>query len=329
MKKNSTLYNDEIDLIAIFKIIWDSKIKIIFITIISFLVGFGYSYQIPKNYLNSLTVNKSQNYELIKIVNLQELMKLSKINEKDPFNKLLLMRFVDEIEDHISKLKIDDQEIKLYDYSALLDVVLSKENNKEKYIVNFTWHDPNEAKKIIQDTLNLSLNNLKKKLFDEFVEILESEKKIIFSKDVERIEFLKEQSIIAKELNIEDNQIDQIIFPHPQSNISLNNNSGYDHSDTAYFLRGHKAIDKEIELIQNRDYQKFKFIEQEIDILRDAEIDLVKYEINSIDVRSLKKTRLILIISILSGLMVGIFYVLISNIFQSQTAQIRIKKKFK
>ena len=262
MKKNSTLYNDEIDLIAIFKVIWDSKIKIIFITIISFLVGFGYSYQIPKNYLNSLTVNKSQNYELIKIV-------------------------------------------------------------------NFTWHDPNEAKKIIQDTLNLSLNNLKKKLFDEFVEILETEKKIIFGKDVERIEFLKEQSIIAKELNIEDNQIDQIIFPHPQSNISLNNNSGYNHSDTAYFLRGHKAIDKEIELIQNRDYQKFKFIEQEIDILRDAEIDLVKYEINSIDVRSLKKTRLILIISILSGLMVGIFYVLISNVFQSQTAQIRIKKKFK
>ncbi len=59
MKKNTPLYDDEIDLIALFKIIWDGKIKILLITIISFLIGFGYSYQIPNNYLNSLTISKS------------------------------------------------------------------------------------------------------------------------------------------------------------------------------------------------------------------------------------------------------------------------------
>ena len=64
MKKNSPLYDDEIDLIALFKIIWDGKIKILLITIISFLVGLGYNSQIPRNYLNSLTINPS------KIVNL-------------------------------------------------------------------------------------------------------------------------------------------------------------------------------------------------------------------------------------------------------------------
>ena len=51
MKKNSILYEDEIDLIALFKIIWDGKIKILLITIISFLVGFAYNSQIPRNYL--------------------------------------------------------------------------------------------------------------------------------------------------------------------------------------------------------------------------------------------------------------------------------------
>ena len=35
--------------------------------------------------------------------------------------------------------------------------------------------------------------------------------------------------------------------------------------------------------------------------------------------KSLKNTKLILMISILLGLIVGIFYVLISNAFQSQT----------
>ena len=52
MKKNSPLYDDEIDLIALFKIIWDSKIRILLISIISFLVGLGYNSQTPINYLN-------------------------------------------------------------------------------------------------------------------------------------------------------------------------------------------------------------------------------------------------------------------------------------
>ena len=66
MKKNSLLYDDEIDLIALFKIIWNGKIKILLITIISFLVGLGYNSQIPRNYLNSLTINPSENTEFIK-----------------------------------------------------------------------------------------------------------------------------------------------------------------------------------------------------------------------------------------------------------------------
>ena len=53
MKKNANLYNDdEIDLFSILKIIWFEKIKILLILIISLLIGFGYLYQTPKNYLN-------------------------------------------------------------------------------------------------------------------------------------------------------------------------------------------------------------------------------------------------------------------------------------
>ena len=71
MKKNSLLYDDEIDLIALFKIIWNGKIKILLITIISFLVGYVYNSQIPRNYLNSLTINPSDNIEFIKFDNIK------------------------------------------------------------------------------------------------------------------------------------------------------------------------------------------------------------------------------------------------------------------
>ena len=73
MKKNSPLYEDEIDLIALFKIIWDGKIKILLITIISFLVGIAYNSQIPRNYLNSLTIYPSKVVEFDNIQNLQQI----------------------------------------------------------------------------------------------------------------------------------------------------------------------------------------------------------------------------------------------------------------
>ena len=94
-------------------------------------------------------------------------------------------------------------------------------------------------------------------------------------------------------------------------------------ADIAYYLRGYKAIDKEIELIENRDYQNLKFIEQEINDFKDTEIEFVKYNVYLMDHNSLKDTKLILVISILLGLIVGIFYVLISNAFQAK----KISKK--
>ena len=60
MNKNSPLYNDEIDLIAFIEIIWDGKIKILLIILISFFIGFVYNSQIPINYLNSLTIKHSK-----------------------------------------------------------------------------------------------------------------------------------------------------------------------------------------------------------------------------------------------------------------------------
>ena len=55
MKKNTPLSNDEIDIVNLFKIIWDGKIKILLIIIISF--GTWIHFSNTKNYLNSLTLN--------------------------------------------------------------------------------------------------------------------------------------------------------------------------------------------------------------------------------------------------------------------------------
>jgi len=162
----------------------------------------------------------------------------------------------------------------------------------------------------LQDTLDLTSKNLKKRIDFELEQLLEFEKKLLLNSDVIRLDYLKEQSAIAKELNIIDNQIDNVNLT--QSSVSLNINT----ADIAYYLRGYKAIDKEIELIKNRDYQNLKFIEQEVNSFKAQNIKFADYNIYFMDVKLLKDTKLILVISILLGLIVGIFYVLISNAFQ-------------
>ena len=296
MNKNSPLYDDEIDLIALFKIIWDGKIKILFITLISFFVGLGYNSQIPINYLNSLTINPSNDIELIKLANIQKLIKSNQsnqsnlvrfINELEDYEEFLLIaRDTKKIQENISKLNIEDQEIELFKYAKLLEIVKPKKD-EESFTIDYKWHDPDEAKKIFQETLNLTSKNLKRSIALELSQLLEFEKKLLINKDEVRLDYLKEQSAIAKELNIIDNQIDNVNLS--QSNVSLNIST----ADIAYYLRGYKAIDKEIELIENRDHQNLKFLEQEINDLKNKEIEFVKYNVYLMDHISLKNTKLI------------------------------------
>ena len=324
MNKNSPLYDYEIDLVALFKIIWDGKIKILFITIISFLVGLGYNSQIPINYSNSLTINLSKDIELINFANTQKLIRsnsLNSLNSSNSSNQLILVSFIYELEDYEEFLlivrntkKIQGRE--LFKYAKLLEIVKPK-NNEENFTIDFNWPDPNEAKKILQETLNLTSKNLKRSIDLELSKELEFRKKFLINKDIERLNYLKEQSAIAKELNIIDNQIDNVNLS--QSSVSLSINT----ADIAYYLRGYKAIDKEIEFIESRKYQNLTFMEQELNNFKDKEIEFVKYNVNLMDHNSLKNEKLILIISILLGLTVGIFYVLISNTFKAK----KISKK--
>jgi len=342
MKKKSLIVDeDEIHLIDLLQIIWENKIKILIITITSLLVGFGYNFQTPDNYISSLSIYPSKDYKIVMIENLKKLVKSNQLNQLNQSNQsnqsdesnqsnqpkyLIQKQFIDELKDYeeflfsirnakkiqeqISKLEIEDQEIKLFKNAKLLEIVEPKKN-KEDYNIYFTWHDPDEAKKILKDTLNLVSKNLKNLIDLELLQSLEFEKKLLSFKEKERLDYLKEQSAIAKELNIIDNQVDSVNLS--QSSIYLNLNK----SDIAYYLRGYKAIDKEIELIKKR--KSYKFVNHEMSKFKDTDIKFVDYNIYLIDSKSLKNNKLILMISILLGLIAGVFYVLILNAFQSQT----------
>ena len=330
MKKKTPFYdNDEIDIIDLLKIIWDGKIAITIITLISFLVGFGYSNQLPNNNLNSLNITKVNNSKFLKFDSVKRLVKgiqstqLEIPTKQKLSNQIILDRFIDELKDYdeflfiventkkvrekLRGLSDEEKEIELFKYVNLLKISKIK-NNGNNYTLNLKWDDFDEAKKIFLDTLSLTLNNVNETIFNELSQSLEFEKKIILSKDRERLDYLREQSSIAKEMNIDLNQIDN--FSSSQA-LSFNINT----ADTAYYLRGYKAIDKEIELIQNRKYDNLKFIEEEIYSLKQDNLKWVRYNIHSTKLKSLKKDKLILIISIFLGIIVGLIYVFVFNKF--------------
>jgi LPS O-antigen subunit length determinant protein (WzzB/FepE family) len=330
MKKKSTLYyDDQIDFINLLMIIWNNKIKILLITIISFLIGFGYSYQIPNNYLFSLSVKKSNQSEFNRIASVAGLMQMNLYNISN-VNSLILSRFISELEDYeefllslkntkrvrevIQDLSIGDQEKKLSAYVNLLEIVRSKKKDDDEVILRFKWNNIAEARDILQETLKLTSNNLEKRIFKDLDQHLYFKNKEVLSQDKVRLRYLREQSLIAKELNIIDNQIpNENLSQFP---VSLNIRT----TDIAYYLRGYKAIDKEIELIRNRDYKQFEHIEKELVFLKKQSKKWVVYNIHFLEVKSFKNTKLILLISILSGLIAGILYSIISHEFNKKLA---------
>jgi|TARA_Y200000002_G_C22633597_1_gene643626 LPS O-antigen subunit length determinant protein (WzzB/FepE family) len=321
MKKNIYIANEEIDLIDLFRIIFDGKIKIILITVVSFLIGFGYSYFTPNNYLISLDISKSSFFEFRNFNYVNQLITSNQLNDqKGSFDQNLtsrnmLNRFTDELQDYeeflfnlkksekvkenLSHLPLEFQDKALLDYVKLFKI--EKKNNNSDLILNFRWDNIDEATNILQETIDLTMKNLSDTIYEELYSILEHQIKKSITTDKLRIEFLKGQRWIAKELNISD-------FTASAEN--------------SYFLMGTKAIDKEIELIKNRNGPEFELIKTEIDILKKENINWISYDISSKKIKFLKNIKLILITSIMFGLVAGVFYVLISSSFPS-------KKNFK
>lgn len=356
MKKNSPLYDNEIDLVELLKIFWDGKIKIIIITIILFIMFVGYNQQRPNpepnSYKNSLAIKPTRNSEFFKFLpvynflNEDNLVQLSHTGQSLQFNNgrgrlleingtSLIDKFVNEILDFeelisvlrnnehvkkkISNLSEKDKLIKLYEYARLFTIESQNDekNNKfNNYLITFIWSNPEESKEIIDQTIKLALINLERSIFNEIEDMLEVKKILILNDDLKRVEYLLEQSLIAKELNLADNQVDNVNLSH-QSNVSFNINT----NEVAYYLRGYKAIDKEISIIKKRKYKRFSNIKKKIDELKSTKVEWINYSIFLLETKIIKKqnnSNLPLHLSIIFGLIIGSFYVFISHVFQSK-----------
>lgn len=338
IKKLSTQY-DEIDLLELFKVLWKKKIAIIFITIISVSIAFSYNYSKPVSFYNKIEIKKSDDAEFLK---LNSLFTFLQYEEKNEFNKTslserFLERFVNQLMDYDelvlvlknhNKINKDISELSTNEVQALFNsaknlriynkipdsITNGNIDNKQNqsFVLGFEWNERSEGRDILRETLKLTLKNLENSIFEELEELLEIKKNGILYADSQRIDYLMEQSVIAKELKISDNQVDNINLS--QSYVSFNINT----NDVAYYLRGYKAIDKEINNIQKREYSEFGKFRKRINSLKEMDIKWVNYNIYLMNTEVKNSSQLFIIVSIFFGLLIGIFYALISNALKIQ-----------
>ena len=352
MGKKNSLYANEIRLADIFQIIIDKKISIVLIMFISFLIGFGNNLLKKDQFEILLNIKPSKNAEFTNFLpiynvtyddfSLNSLLQKKKLQSgersefltsRNEISLIMLDKFIDELLDYeefisilptnaviaesIKELSFEKERQHLYSYTKLLTL---KKPIKDKYIydLSFIWHDHDEGVLILNTLLELVQANLEKRIFSNLDTLLEIKRRNNYDDDAVKIEYLKEQSVIAKELNIENNQVDSINLS--QSNVSFNINT----NNVAYYLRGFKIIDKEIKIIQNRQHIDIMNLEKDIARLKKTDIQWVYYNINYVSIKKLKTSNT-LIVMIGIGLVISILYIYIIIVFKSK----KLIKRFK
>jgi LPS O-antigen subunit length determinant protein (WzzB/FepE family) len=328
--------------------LWNGKIKLILIVLVSIVLGVIYNNNSQKDnlYEFSLKISKNNNSDLIEIIPVysflleeydtaqsQDQVEKYEYFKETVFKKFLL-EFVDydeviialkknnRIKEKISGFSEEKKRIALYDYAKnfyIKEVRNKQDKSKIEYFIKFKWHDKDEGRKILAETLETTMTNLTKLIYEEFDNFYSIKKEQIINKDLNRIEYLRDQSELAKTLGIAESTIDITNLAESNFLFNINNSS-------PYYLRGHKVIDKEISLIKNRKYRELSNIKKQIKKFKNNKINKwIDYNTDAVNIKFIShKNTKVLIIFIISGIILGIFYVSITS--SNQFAKI-IKNK--
>ena len=347
-KKHLIKYNDEINLVEIFKVIWSGKITIALITLIFFViisVNDKYKPKQPNLFESSLLIKPAKEEQFLSFLSLDYFNYKRSYDEEKVFNYnkenylseitylKVLDKFVEEFLDYeelikvlreneqikksISQLSLDDQKKKLYEYAKLFSLKKIGENSSY-YALEVTWpNNEGEIEDILDQTIKLVEESLARSIFLKLESHYRNEKNLAINRDLASLEFLSEQSSIAKRLNLfEAKEREDIILLDSSNKNRMN---GFIYSNT-YYLRGYKVIDMEIDLIKNRKYSQFDIIEKKIASLKEEDIKWVNYNLLLLDTKlQSKHNPLPSALIIIFGLLIGTLYVLISNALKSYT----------
>ena len=283
------------------------------------------------------------------------------VNEfEDREEVVSILRKNDYVKKIIENMSDENQKRTLFRLAKSFYIYKPKKDLDIDYILNFTWYDAREGEEILDKAILLVLDNVKNIVVKDIKNLAKSIETKNFQKseslklklellaqsqlekDEAQIQFLREQSFIAKELGIKNNSMDYYISSDDFENKESANVSfllGSVNNKVPYYIRGYKAIDTEINLIINRTKEeklllidqyfliKNSLIEIESDLIsnklyesvstleNDNLITWVDYKLFLGKSRLLNNYKMYLILSIVLGMIAGLTYIFIENFF--------------
>ena len=375
MNQMNQVQDDEIDLFELFQTLWDGKWKIILITFVAAIIGVVFSVVKPNSFEVSAPIQNGRTSVFIPYTPINDLLKINQFSlliDQNSLFKMFIVEFNDYeemvdvvgtselVQKSIKDLDVDDKKKALIGFAKAFELK-APSNNEENWTLSFEWHDALEGMRLFNDAIEqtlLSVKNDAKDSLDELANSIETRNTLTLESlnnnlgilienqkgtDSQRLQYLSEQSVIAKELGIEMNKLDSNALSQSSNNsISLSVNS----DEIPYYLRGYRAINTEIRLIKNRTdedrlltaegyvetLEEIRTVERDLApyhlrktselIANDNPNDWVEFDLAIADVKSQKKSMLYVALSIVLGGMVGAMYVLISNAVRKRKEQL-------
>ncbi len=362
--------NDEIDLILLLKTIWDGKWIIATTTMLTLISCVIFNFYTPNSFQITSTFSTNNQNIFLNFKNVNDIL-IERVGTDtvylEPYSfdeKTIYEIFVNEFNDYIemtSVLKKNDfitNKIKnlndLQKQKALMSFakkfrILKPQTKGSDPKILFNWHDVDEGFLLFKIALNLTLLNVRDKIVNDIDSLasslndqnqrrinllkirLQSIKELYNLKIAKKKIFLKEHLAIAKELGIKD-------FQNVSFDVELVSKiSKKDELNYPYYLRGYKAIQKELDLIDYRSktendlmadgYLEIK--EELIQFEKDVRSNNLRNEANKInntdisswinfnfelaEIENLNKQNLYIIFSMFLGLLIGVVYIFFIN----------------
>lgn len=378
-------YDDEIDLFSLFETLWDAKWLISVVTFFFALMGLTFSLIAPKSYEVSTQIDHARFSVFVEYTPLNDILidngfYTSETNSGYLINsKSVFEMFLDEFNDYeemvsvlqndadviqlLSDVQENDRNLEIFKLAKLFKIVPPAKPEGE-WMASFEWRDVDQGKILFSAAIQKSLENVKQAILTDVsnlslsldeknareLEQLQFQLSLVSGsaslKAERRLQYLREQSAIAKELEIETNQLGTNGLVQSVSNdvslnvsdVSLNVSS----SEVPFYLRGFKAIDKEIALVESRTDEQVLILEDEYIDVSD-EIARIKSDAASSQLRNSLKlvessnpsnwvdfnfllaeskskisSTLILALSVVLGGIISIFYVLVSSAIRAR-----------
>lgn len=281
MYEERSTYDDEIDLVQLFKTLWDSKWKIIGIVIFSVLSVLGYQFVQPQTNFVAKTEIKpiasdAERYRLSNSLGFFEVtpdmllnLYIEKIDERTLFEDAIRKYQLLDIEKFEDKEAYEEAVIALASTIQILPPINVNGTNrgevrrfwtiqfehidKEKWIQILSSVDSfaNQAvKSNLQQQFKTSLYIGKQKSKNELEDIQTQIENALVDyerKARDRMAFLREQASVARKLEVAKNTIEAQTFSAQNGMVASIK------TDNPFYLRGYEAIEKEIELIETRE----------------------------------------------------------------------------